>query len=116
MALETVVFGKKTVSDLFKEIYDNSRNKDKQINSLIGELKPLIENIGDARLVGPMIKGYLGGGVKNDERLLKLAAIIQRMDGNGKGEASDFISPEELAKLLEQSEEIGKGVDGKNEK
>jgi len=116
MALETVVFGKKTVSDLFKEIYDNSRNKDKQINSLIGELKPLIENIGDAQLVVPMIKEYLDVGVKNDEHLLKLAAIIQRMDGNGKGEASDFISPEELAKLLEQSEEIGKGVDGKNEK
>ncbi|HMS90716.1 MAG TPA: hypothetical protein PKC87_00635 [Candidatus Absconditabacterales bacterium] len=116
MALETVIFGKKTVSDLFKEIYDNSRNKEKQINALIGELKPLIENIGDAQLVVPMIKEYLDVGVKNDEHLIKLAAIIQRMDGNGKGETGDYISPEELAKLLEQSEELGKGLEDRHEK
>jgi hypothetical protein len=56
MGLDTTIFGKKTVSDVLKEIYDNSKNKEKQINALIGELKPLVENIGDATLVVPMIK------------------------------------------------------------
>jgi len=115
MGLETTIFGKKTVSDVLKEIYDNSRNKDKQINALIGELKPLVENIGDATLVVPMIKEYLEVGVKNDEHLIKMVALVQRLEGSGGKDSNDFFNPEELAKLMEQSEEIGKDV-GKREK
>ena len=115
MGLETVIFGNKTVSDVLKEIYDNSRNKEKQINALIGELKPLVENIGDATLVVPMIKEYLEVGVKNDEHLIKMLAIVQRMEGGNKGGESDFFNPEELAKLMEQSEEIGKTLNKEEE-
>ena len=115
MALDTTIFGKKTVSDVLKEIYDNSRNKEKQINALIGELKPLVENIGDATLVVPMIKEYLEVGVKNDEHLIKMLAIVQRMEGGGKGGDTDFLNPEELAKLMEQSEEIGKTLNKEEE-
>ena len=110
MGLETTIFGKKTVSDVLKEIYDNSRNKDKQINALIGELKPLVENIGDATLVVPMIKEYLEVGVKNDEHLIKMVALVQRLEGGGKGSDADFFDPEELAKLMEQSQELGKDI------
>jgi hypothetical protein len=110
MGLETVLFGKKTFTELLKEIYDNSTTKDKQINALIGELKPLVQNVGDATLVVPMIKEYLEIGVKNDEHLIKMAAIVQRSEG-GKSDSNDLISPEELAKLLEQSEELGKDID-----
>lgn len=110
MGLETTIFGKKTVSDIFKEIYDNSRTKDKQINALIGELKPLVENIGDATLVVPMIKEYLEIGVRNDEHLIKMVAIVQRMEGSGKSDAEDYFNPEELAKLMEQSQDLSKEV------
>ena len=110
MGLDKVIFGKKTVSDVLKEIYDNSRNKEKQINSLIGELKPLVENVGDATLVVPMIKEYLEVGVKNDEHLIKMVALVQRFDNSNK-EGSDFFDPEELAKLVEQSEQLGKDLD-----
>ena len=48
--LDTIIFEGKTSSDVFKEIYSNSKKKDKQINALIAELKPLIQNIGDAQL------------------------------------------------------------------
>jgi hypothetical protein len=109
MGLEKVIFGKKTVSDVLKEIYDNSRNKEKQINALIGELKPLVENVGDATVVVPMIKEYLEVGVKNDEHLIKMVALVQRFDNNTK-EGADFFDPEELAKLVEQSEQLGKDV------
>jgi len=97
------------VSDVLKEIYDNSRNKEKQINALIGELKPLVENVGDATVVVPMIKEYLEVGVKNDEHLIKMVALVQRFDNNTK-EGADFFDPEELAKLVEQSEQLGKDV------
>lgn len=115
MALDKVIFGKKTVSDVLKEIYDNSRNKEKQINALIGELKPLVENIGDATLVVPMIKEYLEVGVKNDEHLIKMLTVVQRMESGGKSDSSDFFDPEELARLMEQSEEIGKSLEDKKE-
>lgn len=114
MGLETVVFGKKTVSDILKEVYDNSKRKDLQINALIGELKPLVDNVGDATLVVPMIKEYLEVGVKNDEHLIKMLAIVQRMEGGGKGSESDFFNPEELAKLMEQSQELGKELDNED--
>lgn len=110
MGLDKVIFGKKTVSDVLKEIYDNSRNKEKQINSLIGELKPLVENVGDATLVVPMIKEYLEVGVKNDEHLIKMVALVQRFDNSNK-EGGDYFDPEELAKLVEQSEQLGKDID-----
>lgn len=108
MGLETVVFGKKTVSDILKEVYDNSKRKEVQINALIGELKPLVDNIGDATLVVPMIKEYLEVGVKNDEHLIKMLAIVQRIEGGGKSSEADFFNPEELARLMEQSQELGK--------
>jgi hypothetical protein len=109
MGLDTTIFGTKTVSDVLKEIYDNSRNKSKQVNALIAELKPLVDNIGDATLVVPMIKEYLEVGVKNDEHLIKMVALVQRLEG-GKSTESDFFSHEELAKLVEQSQELGKDI------
>ena len=115
MGLETTIFGKKTVSDVLKEIYDNSKNKEKQINALIGELKPLVENIGDATLVVPMIKEYLEVGVKNDEHLIKMVALVQRLEGAAKGSETDYFNPEELAKLMEQSQELGQDLDKKDE-
>jgi len=114
MGLETVVFGKKTVSDILKEVYDNSKRKDLQINALIGELKPLVDNVGDATLVVPMIKEYLEVGVKNDEHLIKMLAIVQRMENGGKSTEADFFNPEELAKLMEQSQELGKELDNED--
>lgn len=111
MGLETVVFGKKTLSDLLKDIYDNSRKKDKQINALIEELKPHVTDTATALAIVPMIKGYVDTGIKNDEHLIKMAAIVQRSEGSSGESASDFISPEELAKLLDASNEIGKDID-----
>ena len=73
MSLDKEIFSGKTLSDLFGEIYDNSKETKGQVKALIGELKPLIENIGDATLIVPMIKEYMEIGVKNDEHLIKLA-------------------------------------------
>jgi hypothetical protein len=111
MGLDTTIFGTKTVSDVLKEIYDNSRSKSKQVNALIGELKPLVENIGDATLVVPMIKEYLEVGVKNDEHLIKMVALVQRLESGAGKDTADFFDPEELAKLMEQSQEVGKKLD-----
>jgi hypothetical protein len=76
--LDNVIFKDKKFSDIIEEIYNNQRRKEKQISSLISELKPLITDIGDATLVVPLIKEYMDIGIKNDEQLIKMATIIQR--------------------------------------
>jgi hypothetical protein len=40
MSTDFEIFSNKKFSDLLKDIYDNSRKKDRQINLLISELKP----------------------------------------------------------------------------
>lgn len=113
MGFETEIFKGKSLSDLFSEIYDNSRKKDKQISTLISELKPLIEDVGDATLVVPMIKEYLEIGVKNDDQLVKIATIVQRLETSiqkSSGE-SDWFDSAELQALLEDSDTIEEKIE-----
>jgi hypothetical protein len=72
------VFKGTTLSDIFKEIHSNSKNKRKQIEILIDELKPYISSVTDAIQLIPMIKDYLDVSVKNDELLIKMTAIVQK--------------------------------------
>ena len=112
-SLDSNIFGDKKLKDLFQEIYNNQKKKEKQISSLIDELKPLVEDIGDATLVVPLIKEYLEIGVKNDEQLIKMATIIQRClsTSESSNEGGFGISEEEKAQLLS---EINKLTDNTN--
>jgi len=108
-SLESDIFGDKKLKDLFQEIYQNQKKKERQISTLIEELKPLIDDIGDATLVVPLIKEYLELGVKNDEQLIKMATIIQRCianDNSGNSEGALLISDEEKAQLLGEINKI----------
>ena len=101
--LESNIFGKKKFSDILKEIYENQKKKETQITALIGELKPLINDIGDATLIVPLIKEYMELGIKNDEQLIKMATIIQRALATGKSEEDGFgMTEEEKAQLLSE--------------
>ena len=111
MSLDKEIFKGKTLSDLFGEIYDNSKETKGQVKGLIGELKPLIENIGDATLIVPMIKEYMEIGVKNDDALVKLATIIQRMESAAaKGESGEF-DFSDLQDLLEEQEALEEEIE-----
>ena len=107
-SLDSNIFGDKKLKDLFQEIYNNQKKKEKQISSLIEELKPLIGDIGDATLVVPLIKEYLEIGVKNDEQLIKMATIIQRCltSDSTDGKEGLLISDEEKAQLLGEINKI----------
>ena len=112
MSLDKEIFSGKTLSDLFSEIHDNSTNTRVQVKALIGELKPLVENVGDATLIVPMINEYMEIGVKNDEQLIKLATIIQRIESAAaKGETSELFDFDGLQDLLDDSREIDEEVD-----
>ena len=101
--LDKKVFGKKSYSDLLKEIYDNQKKKETQITALINELKPLISDIGDATMIVPLIKEYMELGIKNDEALIKVATIFQRIFANESNEDNGFsISEAEKEQLLKE--------------
>jgi hypothetical protein len=104
--LDSVIFGKKKFSDILSEIYDNQKRKEKQITGLISELKPLINDIGDATLIVPLIKEYMEIGVKNDEQLIKMSTIIQRTLNSSSGEESLGITEEEKQQLLTELEKL----------
>jgi hypothetical protein len=106
MSFDQQIFGNKKFSDLLKDIYENQKKKDRQINLLIADLKPLISNINDAAMLVPAIKDFMEVGVKNDEHLVKLAAVIQRTMSNKGEESSSFLTDEEKEALLKGIQEI----------
>ena len=107
--LDSNIFGDKKLKDLFQEIYTNQKKKERQISALIEELKPMVESIGDATLIVPLLKEYLEIGVKNDEQLIKMATIIQRAMVASTSSGDSFsISEEEKAALLSEIDKLNK--------
>jgi hypothetical protein len=109
MDFEQKIFGNKSFSDILKNIYDNSKEKEKQIRDLISGLKPLVIDTQSALMVVPLIKEYLDVSVKNDDSLIKMAGIVQRAlnNSNGNGDG-DFLSEAELDQLRGEVQKIGK--------
>lgn len=105
------IYKNKKFSGLLKDVVVNSEQKRAQIDILISELRQMIKTPNDAIVIVPMIKEYLDVGVKNDEQLVKLAAIVQRLASannsteNGNGFS---LSEEEKKVLLAEAEKITK--------
>ena len=110
--LNQILFDDKSFSDLLKEIHGNQRKKAKQLAQLIAELRPLVQSLGDATVVVPLIKEYMEISVKNDDALLKMAAIVQRLStGNINSGDGGLLTEEEMAQLQDLTEEIAKTVE-----
>tara|TARA_R110000744_G_scaffold239522_1_gene356913 strand:+ start:93 stop:461 length:369 start_codon:yes stop_codon:yes gene_type:complete len=108
-ALNQILFDDKSFSDLLKEIHGNQKKKAKQIGQLITELKPMMNSIGDATVVVPLIKEYMDISVKNDDALLKMAAIVQRLStGTSTGGDGGLLTDAEMEQLQQVAEEITK--------
>jgi hypothetical protein len=104
-----VIFKNKKFSDILEEIYNNQQKKDKQVSALINELKPLISDIGDATLVVPLIKEYMEISVKNDDLLIKMAALAQRAMQTQASDGTLTISDDEKEQLLAAMNELKGG-------
>jgi len=77
--LDFEVYGGKTFKDLCREVVERSQNKKDQLDTLVGDLRALIKGPNDIGQFMPRIKELLEVGVKNDEQLIKLAAVVQRI-------------------------------------
>ena len=109
MDKDTLLFDDKSFSDLLRDVYANTKKKENQINGLIDQLKPLIKNMTDASLMVPLIKEYLEISVKNDDNLVRLTGIIQRLlVVNSKVASSDELglTEAERKQLLEEAQTL----------
>ena len=79
MANDYEIFEGKSLSDVFKDIYDNSKTNKQQLEVLMKEVVGFIKDGDTAIQIFPMLKEYLEINVKNDEQLVKLATVVQRI-------------------------------------
>jgi hypothetical protein len=102
---DQIVFGKKKFSDLLKEVYDRSIEKEKQLTDMIDQLRDLIQNTGDAVMMVPLIASYMDMNLKNDDLLIKMLAIVQKGMGRGKETGDYSLSEDEKSQLLQLAQE-----------
>ena len=77
-----------------------------EVVALISELKPLVQEIGDATLIVPLIKEYMEIGVKNDDALIKMATIIQRAVNSESEEGGFGITDDEKDEIMAEMEKL----------
>ena len=107
------IYKGKSFSDLCKDIVKNSEEKKNQIDILITDLREMIKTINDATMIVPLLKEYFDVGVRNDEQLIKLAAIIQRLmvnKGGGEDGGAMMLTEDERKQLMNTIEETAKAI------
>ena len=102
MSNDKEIFEGKTFQDLTKDIYENSQKKKLQIDLLIQEIHGFITTIDDVVMVAPIIKEYMDASIKNDEHLVKLAGVLQRIisKSSGADDESMLLSDAEKEELM----------------
>ena len=96
------IFEGKTFQDLTKDIYENTLSRKKQIDLLVSEIHGFITTLDDVVMVAPIIKEYMEVSVKNDEHLVKLAGVLQRIlsKSSGVDDESMLLSDNEKEELM----------------
>ena len=102
MSNEKEIFEGKTFQDLTKDIYENTTKRKTQIDLLISEIHGFITTIDDVVMVAPIIKEYMDTAVRNDEHLVKLAGVLQRIISKSQGESDEsmLLTDEEKEELM----------------
>ena len=104
MDINSELYDGRSLADLFSEIHKNTDGKRQQINTFIVKLVQLVRNPEDAVMIGPLVQAFIDTNIRNDEHLVKVATIAQRLilvgqkaEGGGDG---SLLTEEEKAQLL----------------
>ena len=119
MSIDYEIFEGKSLSSLFEDIYKNTEYNRKQLDVLTKELVQFIKDGDTAIQIVPMIKEYLEINVKNDDQLVKLASIVQRLiSAEGKVGAEDEfgLSEKEKEQLIAGMEDTIKDIQLESDK
>lgn len=106
------LFPGKNLSNLFEDIYTNQVQKKVKISALIEELKSHVKSSNDIAVLAPIINDMIGQSVRNDEHLIKLATIAQRLIvAQHKTEGDDgYLTETEKQQLLDELESTKQSV------
>lgn len=108
MAIDFELFPGKNLSGLFEDIYNNQINKKKHISEVIYEMRKMISHKGDMGIIGPIIKDLIDTSVRNDDQLVKLATIAQRIIASSQKSEGDtgYLTDAEREQLLSEIEQV----------
>ena len=100
----------KTLEDVFRDVDNLTSTRRGKIVDLIDALRSLMLTPEDAATFAPMIKDYLDVWIKNDDHLLKMGTIVQRIVSaesyqNGGGGIEDFLSDADKEKLIADAQQ-----------
>lgn len=114
------IYEGKTFKDLCKDVVNRSISKKDQIDTIISDIRSKIKEKNDFLSFVPTIKELLEVGVKNDEQIIKLAAVVQRLQSTqleASGGEMGGLSEEDKEQLMnarmreiEKLEDIAKEV------
>ncbi len=114
MDFNQVLFKDKTFSSLLEDIYKNATRKEKEIKALIDQLKPMIQEPGDAMMLVPLLKEYMEIAVKNDDALIKMAGIVQRAMAQSPSDSDGgLLSDRDKELLFQELNSVGHNVEVK---
>jgi methyl-accepting chemotaxis protein len=104
---DVTVFGNTSLSDLFKQIHKNNKDIDKKIEDFIETMKPMATaNAGNATNLMPVVKDLIDVNVKNNEQLVKMAAIAQRAATSSNNNSNDLFDMGEIEALLAEQKKV----------
>ena len=104
---DVTIFGNTSLSDLFKQIHKNNKDIDKKIEDFIDTMKPMATaNVGNATNLMPVVKDLIDVNVKNNEQLVKMAAIAQRAASSNSNSSNELIDMSEIEALLEEQKAV----------
>jgi hypothetical protein len=109
------IFKDKTLENVFEDIYENAKDKRTKLTEVISLIAPHMNNASDAQMLAPIVKELLDVSVKNDEQLIKLAQVVQRLvstvlSKSPKNSEDQLLSPEEFKQLTQETSDIFEGI------
>lgn len=116
------VFPGKSLSSLLEDIYNITRDKRRELKTMISDTSEMIKTPADAINLGPIVHQYYEASIKNDEQLTKIATVIQRLvssdktaKANGTGDVEDILTDGEKEQLIKNAAEQLKLASGEIE-
>lgn len=96
--------------DLLRDIYDNNEETKQQILDSLSTLVTFMKSADEAVLLMSHLTALMDSKIKNDDILIKMAAIIARQHSKSKDknpvEIDGFISESEKIALLEEASKL----------
>jgi hypothetical protein len=108
MSTDFELFKGKNLSDLFKDIYVNQLSKKNKISEQIDFVRSLIKDGKDLSHIGNVLTDLINASIKNDDQLVKLAAVVQKIITAERKSDMDngLLTEEEKQQLLLSVDEI----------